>query len=276
MREIAIHDDNGLKHIRVAAGIASSVLDWLIPHVIEGVTTESLDLLCRQKIAANQAEPGYLGYRGFDKAIYTSVNDVVSRGRPDNRELRQGDVLNIDLAVVKNGWFGHTSRMFSIGEVDPVKEHLIDSAYTTLLVGISHIKPGVAFSTISHAIDDAVKRLECHLAVKCIGHGIGAAMHTPPFIMVDSLLTQDVVLQKGMVFTLDPVLSTGSSQLGIGSDGISIVNVAQSPVAHWEHMVEVTEESYSILTASFREGDTLGYPVINQTLFDFWSPNQYR
>ncbi|SIQ43888.1 methionine aminopeptidase, type I [Aeromonas sp. RU39B] len=214
MREIAIHDDNGLKHIRVAAGIASSVLDWLIPHVIEGVTTESLDLLCRQKIAANQAEPGYLGYRGFDKAIYTSVNDVVSRGRPDNRELRQGDVLNIDLAVVKDGWFGHTSRMFSIGEVDPVKEHLIDSAYTTLLVGISHIKPGVAFSTISHAIDDAVKRLECHLAVKCIGHGIGAAMSpAPPFIAKGWMTGNEVAVFTAMGMCWSGFLSTHTTML---------------------------------------------------------------
>lgn len=276
MRGITIYSDDSLQHIRVAAKLAADILDWIIPCVVEGVTTNSLDLLCRQKITESGAESGYLKYRGFDKSIYASVNEVVSRGRPNNRRLTSGDILNIDISVIKNGFFGHASRMFSVGNVDMAKTNLIDSAYTALLAGIASVKPGVSFQVITDAIFDTVERLGCKLVVKCIGHGIGESRHASPFILADEGSACHVLLKKGMIFTLDPVLSLGSAHLEIAQDGLSIVNTSEYVIAHWEHMVEVTESGYSILTASFREGDTLSYPLINQTLFDFWSPNQYR
>ncbi|MES2246374.1 MAG: type I methionyl aminopeptidase [Pseudomonadota bacterium] len=236
---------------RRAAQLAAEVLAMIEPHVVPGVSTEALDRLCHAHIVKVQgAIPANVGYLGYPKTILTSVNQVVCHGIPSaDKILKAGDIVNIDVAVNKDGWFGDTSRMFFVGEPSVLARRLVETTYEALCAGIRQVKPGATLGDVGHAIQSVAQREHFSVVREYCGHGIGRIYHDEPQVLHFGRRGAGLVLEPGMVFTIEPMLNAGLAETKQLADGWTVVTKDRSLSAQWEHMVAVTADGYEVLTA---------------------------
>ncbi|CAI8872615.1 methionine aminopeptidase [Pseudomonas sp. IT-P12] len=234
---------------RTAGMLAAEVLAMIAPHVKAGVTTDELDRLCHDYIVnVQKAIPGNVGYLGYPKTILTSVNQVVCHGLPSATELKDGDIVNIDIAVKKDGWYGDTSRMYFVGEPEPEARRLVKTTYDALCAGIRVVRPGATLGDIGHAIQAHAENAGFSVVREYCGHGIGKVYHDEPQILHYGYPGQGLKLKAGMIFTIEPMLNAGKRHVRSLADGWTVVTRDNSLSAQWEHMVAVTDEGFQVLS----------------------------
>lgn len=256
LKTISIKDEAEIAGMREAGRLASEVLDYLTPHIKVGVTTAEIDRLAHNYMVdvqgtipapLNYAPPGHTP---FPKSICTSVNQVVCHGIPDDKPLKKGDVVNVDVTVIKDGWHGDTSRMFSVGEVTPFAQRLSDLTYIAMWKGIDQVKPGATIGDIGQAIQVFAESEGLSIVQEFCGHGIGQQFHEEPQILHYGKAGTGVRLQAGMTFTIEPMINLGKRHIRMKPDGWTVVTKDRSLSAQWEHTILVTPDGYEILTQS--------------------------
>ena len=249
-RDILIKSAEQIAMARRSGKLAAEVLSMIEPFVVPGVSTEALDDLCRDYIVNVQgAIPANVGYHGYTKTLCTSVNHVVCHGIPSpTKILKKGDIINIDVAVIKDGWFGDTSRMFFVGEPSVLARRLVNTTYEALLAGIRQVKPGATLGDIGHAIQSVAHRERFSVVRDYVGHGIGEVYHEDFQVLHYGQRGQGRKLEAGMVFTIEPMINAGKRDTHQLSDGWTVVTKDRSLSAQWEHMVAVTPDGYEVLT----------------------------
>lgn len=233
-----------------AGKLAASCLDMLAGEVREGVSTGRLDELARQFVYDQDALPACLGYRGYRNTLCISLNHVVCHGIPGERMLKDGDMMNIDVTVIVDGWHGDTSRMYAVGEVSRKATRLMDVTYEALLRGIAAIKPGATLGDLGHAIQSYAESERCTVVREFCGHGVGRIFHDAPNILHYGKRGQGDELKPGMMFTIEPMLNAGSPGVKILGDGWTAVTKDKSLSAQYEHSVGVTETGVEVFTRS--------------------------
>ena len=242
--------------MRVACRLASEVLDILTPHVKAGVTTNELDRIAHDHIVnVQQAIPAPLnyqppGYTPYPKSICTSVNHVICHGIPSDKALKNGDIVNLDITVIKDGWHGDTSRMFIVGEGSIAAKRLCNLTYDAMWHGILKVKPGARLGDIGHAIQTFIEKQGLSVVREFCGHGIGQKFHEEPQILHYGRPGTLDVLVPGMVFTIEPMVNAGRRELKEAGDGWTIVTKDRSLSAQWEHTLVVTETGFEVMTLS--------------------------
>jgi methionyl aminopeptidase len=249
-RRITIHAPEDFAGMRKAGRLAAETLDMIGQHVRPGVTTGALDVLCHEFITAHGAVPAPLNYRGYPKSICTSINHVVCHGIPSDRKLEPGDVLNIDVTVILDGWHGDSSRMYAAGMPSTRARNLIDVTYEAMLRGVRAVKPGVTLGDVGHAIQSFVEGHRFSVVRDFCGHGIGRRFHEPPNVLHFGRPGEGPVLQPGMFFTIEPMVNAGRPEVKVLDDGWTAVTRDRSLSAQFEHMVGVTETGVEIFTLS--------------------------
>ncbi len=246
---IVIHTAAQIAQSRVAGQLAAQVLAMIGQHVKPGVTTEALDKICNDYIVnVQKAVPGNVGYHGFTKTVCVSVNEVVCHGIPSSRVLNDGDIVNIDVAVVKDGWFGDTSRMYCVGQPDSKAQRLMKVTYEAMCAGIRRVRPGATLGDIGHAIQSVAEAEGYSVVREYCGHGIGKIYHDEPQVLHYGYPGQGIPLKAGMIFTIEPMVNAGKRHVKTLADGWTVVTKDQALSAQWEHMVAVTEEGFEVLT----------------------------
>jgi methionyl aminopeptidase len=253
---IEIKTPEDIEKMRVAGRLAAEVLDFIAPHVRPGVTTGELDRLCHEYMVGvqgtvpaplNYAPPGY---RPFPKSICTSVNHQVCHGIPGDRTLKNGDIVNIDVTVIKDGWHGDTSRMFYVGEPSVAARRLCEITYECMWAGIAQVRAGGFLGDIGHAIQTHAEKHGLSVVREFCGHGIGRRFHEEPQVLHYGKPGTLDRLAPGMVFTVEPMINAGRREIRELADGWTIVTKDHSLSAQWEHTVLVTESGYEVLTVS--------------------------
>ena len=242
--------------MRAACRDAAKVLDFITPHVKAGVTTGELDQLClqflTQELKVTSATVGYAppGYPPFPGAICTSVNHQVCHGVPGDRILKNGDVLNIDVTIIKDGWFGDTSRMYFVGEPSILAKRLTDITYECMWLGIKQVKPGNTLGDIGSAIQKHAEKQGFSVVREFCGHGIGQRFHQDPQILHYGRPGTGDKLEPGLIFTIEPMINAGRREIRQLADGWTVVTRDHSLSAQWEHTILVTETGFEVLTIS--------------------------
>jgi len=253
---IIIKTPEQIGKMRTAGRLAAEVLQMIAPHVKAGVTTGELDAICHDYIVnVQKATPAPLNYRGFPRSICTSVNHVVCHGIPGDKKLKNGDIVNIDVTVIKDGWHGDTSRMFVVGEPSIRAKKLIDVTYQAMKLGIEMVRPGVKLGDIGHAIQRYVEKHRFSVVREYCGHGIGRTFHEDPQVLHYGTPGTGVTLEKGMTFTIEPMVNAGKRYTKLLPDGWTVVTKDRSLSAQWEHTIAVTDDGFEVLTLA--EGETL-------------------
>jgi len=235
--------------MREAGRLAADVLDMIGPHIVAGVTTDELNERCHQYIVdVQQAIPAPLHYRGFPKSICTSVNHVVCHGIPGDKRLKQGDIINVDITVIKDGWHGDTSRMFAVGKINPAAQRLIDVTHEAMWIGIRQIRPGVHLGDLGAAIQTFVEGQHLTVVREYCGHGIGRIFHEDPQVLHYGQRGTGIPLAAGMIFTVEPMVNLGKRHVQLLGDGWTVITKDHSLSAQWEHTVLVTDSGYEVLT----------------------------
>jgi methionyl aminopeptidase len=236
--------------MRRAGALAAEVLEIVAPHVKAGVSTEELDAICHQHIVQVQkATPANVGYRGFPKTVCTSVNNVICHGIPSPAKvLKDGDILNIDVTVIKDGWHGDTSRMFIIGEGSVLARRLVEVTREAMYQGIRAVRPGATLGDIGHAIQSHAEAQRFSVVREYCGHGIGRIYHEEPQVLHYGQPGAGLRLEPGMTFTIEPMINAGSRHTRLLPDGWTVVTRDRSLSAQWEHTVAVTEDGVEVLT----------------------------
>jgi methionyl aminopeptidase len=249
-RRITLHHPAEFVPMRAAGFLAAATLDMITPHVRPGVSTAELDELCHNYILANGATPAPLNYRGFPKSICTSINHVVCHGIPGDRRLLDGDILNIDVTVILDGWHGDSSRMYVAGTASTKARMLMNVTYEAMMRGVNAVKPGATLGDIGHAIQTYVEGQRFSVVRDFCGHGIGRTFHAPPNVLHFGRRGEGPVLQPGMFFTIEPMVNAGRPEVKVLEDGWTAVTRDRSLSAQFEHMVGVTETGVEIFTLS--------------------------
>jgi methionyl aminopeptidase len=249
-RRIILYSPEDFVFMRRAGQLAAATLDMITEHVRPGVTTEALDRLCHDFILDHGAVPAPLGYRGFPRSICTSVNHVVCHGIPSPRRLEEGDILNIDVTVVLDGWHGDSSRMYAAGEPSVKAKRLMDVTYEAMMRGIAVIRPGATLGDLGHAIQSFVERQRFSVVREFCGHGLGRSFHEPPNVLHFGRPGEGVTLREGMLFTVEPMVNAGRPEVKILDDGWTAVTRDRSLSAQFEHTVGVTATGCEIFTLS--------------------------
>jgi methionyl aminopeptidase len=249
-RIVKLHGPDAFEGMRRAGGLAAETLDFITPHVAPGITTGELDRLCHDFITAREAVPAPLGYRGFPKSICTSVNHVVCHGIPGDKRLVDGDILNIDVTVILDGWHGDTSRMFFVGDVGVKARKLVDVTYEAMMRGIEVVKPGATLGDIGHAIQSFAESHRFSVVRDFCGHGLGRIFHEAPSVLHYGEPGTGLVLREGMLFTVEPMINAGRWEVKVLSDGWTAVTKDRSLSAQFEHSVGVTASGHEIFTLS--------------------------
>jgi methionyl aminopeptidase len=246
---IILKSPEEIEAMRVAGQMAGEVLRMIAEHVQPGVTTGELDRICHDYITNRlDAIPAPLNYKGFPKSICTSVNYVVCHGIPGDKKLRNGDIVNIDITVIKDGWHGDTSKMFQVGKSTVRGRRVTEVAYQAMVTGIEKVAPGVRLGDIGHAIQRYVEAESCSVVREYCGHGIGRGFHEDPQVLHYGRRGTGEVLVPGMVFTIEPMVNLGRRETRLLPDGWTVVTKDRSLSAQWEHTVAVTEDGYDVLT----------------------------
>ena len=248
--EIIIHSPEDYEGMRRAGRLAAETLDMITPYVQPGITTEELDTLCNDFILANGGVSACLGYRGYPKSVCISLNHVICHGIPGPRKLVSGDILNIDVTVILDGWYGDTSRMYTVGKIPVKARRLIDVTFETMWRGIEKVKPGATLGDIGHAMQVYAESQRCSVVKDFCGHGLGRVFHCAPNVLNFGRTKEGLVLQEGMFFTIEPMVNLGGDDLKILSDGWTAVTRDMSLSAQFEHSLAVTATGYEIFTAS--------------------------
>ncbi len=248
---VTVKTPEQIEKMRVAGRLAAEVLEMLVPHVKPGVTTEELDRLAYEHIVnVQKAVPANVGYKGFPKTLCTSVNHVICHGIPNaGKVLKDGDIVNIDVTVIKDGWHGDTSRMYFAGTPSVLAKRLVDTTLEAMLLGIAQVKPGATLGDIGHAIQEHAERQGFSIVREYCGHGIGQIYHEDPQVLHYGHPGAGLKLQKGMTFTVEPMVNAGKPYTRLMPDGWTVVTKDHSLSAQWEHTVAVTDDGYEILTA---------------------------
>lgn len=246
---VQIKNPQEIEKMRVAGRLAGEVLQMIRPYVEAGITTGELDKICHEYIVnEQQAIPAPLNYHGFPKSICTSVNHQVCHGIPGDKKLKNGDIVNIDITVIKDGFHGDTSKMFFIGQ-PPVKSVRVSQiAHECLLLGIEQVKPGARLGDIGHAIQQHAESQKCSVVREYCGHGIGRVFHEDPQVLHYGKPGTGLELEPGMIFTIEPMINAGKRHVKLLSDNWTVVTKDHSPSAQWEHTILVTETGHDILT----------------------------
>ncbi len=235
--------------MRAAGRLAASVLDMIEPFVQPGVTTEELDKRCHDYIVGElQSVPANLNYRGFPKTICTSVNHVVCHGIPGDKRLKNGDIINIDVTVIRDGFHGDTSRMYLVGAVPVLARRLTSTCYEAMWHGIHVVKPGARLGDIGHAIQSFAESNGFSVVREYCGHGIGRVYHEDPQVLHYGKPGTGLELQTGMTFTIEPMINAGRRDVRLLPDGWTVVTKDQSLSAQWEHTILVTDSGFEVLT----------------------------
>lgn len=253
---VSIKSPEEIAKMRVAGRLAADVLEMIAPHVRPGVTTGALDDICHRYIVdTQQAIPAPLNYRGFPKSICTSVNHVVCHGIPGDRILKDGDILNVDITVIKDGYHGDTSRMFYIGEPSIRARRLVDVTYECMALGIGMVRPGARLGDIGHAIQKHAEKQNFTVVREYCGHGIGREFHEDPQVLHYGEPGTGLALEAGMTFTIEPMINAGKRHVRLLPDHWTVVTKDRSLSAQWEHTVLVTGTGVEVLTR--RPGELL-------------------
>jgi methionyl aminopeptidase len=241
-----------IEMMRVAGRLAAEVLQVVAPHVKPGATTAELDRICHDHIVnVQQAIPANVGYRGFPATVCTSVNNVICHGIPSpGKVLKDGDIINIDVTVIKDGWHGDTSRMYFAGMPSIMAKRLVDVTREAMFRGIRTVKPGATLGDIGHAIQQYAEGQRFSVVREYCGHGIGRIYHEDPQVLHYGRAGTGIKLQSGMIFTVEPMINAGKAGIRQLADGWTVVTKDHSLSAQWEHTVLVTDTGYEVLTVS--------------------------
>ncbi len=249
-RRITLYSPEAFAGMRLAGRLAAEALDMIAEHVVPGVTTEALNTLCHDFMVEREAVPATLNYRGYPKSICTSINHVVCHGIPGERRLEDGDILNIDITAILDGYYGDTSRMYIAGSASTRAKRLIDVTYEAMMRGVRAVKPGATLGDIGHAIQSYVEPQRLSVVRDFCGHGIGRRFHEPPNVLHYGRPHEGLTLRSGMVFTIEPMVNAGRHEVKILDDGWTAVTRDRSLSAQFEHMIGVTETGCEIFTLS--------------------------
>jgi len=249
-RPIRIHSAEDFEGMRKAGRLAAAALDFIAPHVVPGVRTDELDRLLDQFIRDHGAIPAPLGYRGFPKSNCISINHVVCHGIPGEKRLASGDILNIDVTPLLDGWHGDSSRMYLCGDVGVKARKLVDVTYDALMRGIAVVKPGATLGDIGHAIQTFAESHRFSVVRDFCGHGLGRVFHEAPSVLHYGKPGTGPVLKEGMFFTIEPMINAGRYEVKVLSDGWTAVTRDKSLSAQFEHSIGVTATGVEIFTLS--------------------------
>ncbi|HHB12263.1 MAG TPA: type I methionyl aminopeptidase [Chromatiales bacterium] len=259
---IHIKTPEEIEKMRIAGRLAAEVLEMIGTHVRPGVTTGELDRICHDYIVnVQKAVPAPLNYRGFPKSVCTSVNHQVCHGIPGAKKLKPGDIVNIDITVIKDGWHGDTSKMFYVGRPSVQAQRLVEAAYEAMWRGIQQVRPGATLGDIGHAIQRFVESNRFSVVREYCGHGIGREFHEDPQVLHYGKPGEGVVLEPGMVFTVEPMINAGRRDVKLLRDGWTVVTKDHSLSAQWEHTVAVTDTGFEVLTLRAEE-QAAGYRAL--------------
>ncbi|MGH6989899.1 MAG: type I methionyl aminopeptidase [Stellaceae bacterium] len=257
---IKIHDEGAFAAMRKAGRLAAELLDYITPHVVPGVTTERLDQLCHDFTRDHGAVSGPLNYRGFPKSICTSINHVVCHGIPGDRKLMDGDIVNIDVTPVLDGWHGDSSRMFLVGDRVGVKAtRLVDITYEAMMRGIAVVRPGGFLGDIGEAIQTLAEANRFSVVRDFCGHGVGQVFHDAPSVLHYGKRGEGIEIKEGMIFTIEPMINAGRWEVKVLSDGWTAVTKDRSLSAQFEHTIGVTATGHEIFTGSPKGWDKPPY-----------------
>lgn len=247
---IRIYDPSDFAGMHAAGRLAATILDEIAEHVVVGQTTGEIDRLIEEKVTAAGAKSATIGYKGYQHASCISVNHVVCHGIPGDKKLKDGDILNIDVTVIVDGWFGDTSRMYVAGKLPRKAERLIDVTHDSLMRGIEAVKPGNTFGDIGHTIQTFVEAQRMSVVTDFCGHGLGRVFHAPPNVLHYGRPGTGAVLEPGMFFTIEPMVNLGRAETKTLSDDWTAVTRDKSLSAQFEHSVGVTDTGVEIFTLS--------------------------
>ena len=249
-RKITIHAPSDFEGMRKSGRLAAETLDFITPYVQPGIATEELDQLCHDFIVNHGAIPAPLNYNGFPKSICTSVNHVVCHGIPGPKKLQKGDIINIDVTTILDGWHGDTSRMFAVGEIPLRAKKLIEITFESMMRAIEMVRPGVHLGDIGHAIQSYVEPKGFSVVRDFCGHGVGKTFHMAPEVLHFGTPGTGPVLEEGMFFTIEPMINAGKPDCKILGDNWTAVTRDKSLSAQFEHSLGVTATGYEIFTLS--------------------------
>jgi len=260
---ITIHKSEDFEKMRVAGKLAGEILDYITPFVEVGVTTDYLNDLCHKKIIENNAIPAPLNYRGFPKSICTSVNHVICHGIPSDKTLKNGDILNIDVTVIVDGWHGDTSRMYFVGNDVSIKaKKLTQITYECMMMGIEKVKPEIHLGEIGFVIQNHAEKHGFSVVRDYCGHGIGKVFHAEPSVLHYGKKNSGILLKEGMFFTIEPMINVGTFETLLSKhDGWTVTTRDKSLSAQFEHTIGVTKDGFEIFTASPRGLDFPPYKL---------------
>ncbi len=246
---ITIKTAEEVEKMRVSGRLAAEVLNMIGPHVLPGVTTGELDRICHDHIVnVQKAVPAPLNYRGFPRSICTSVNHQVCHGIPGDKRLKKGDIVNVDITVIKDGWHGDTSRMFCVGEPSIQARRLVEITKECMLLGIEQVRPGTRLGDIGHVIQRHAEAHGFSIVREYCGHGIGRNFHEDPQVLHYGKPGTGIELVAGMTFTIEPMINAGKADIRLLPDNWTVVTRDHSLSAQWEHTVLVTPDGHEILT----------------------------
>ncbi len=248
--KISIKSLNDIEKMKVAGKLAAEVLDMITPYIVPGISTGELDKLCHEHIVNIQnAIPANIGYKGYEKTICSSINQVICHGIPDNNKiLKDGDILNIDVTVIKDGWHGDTSKMFLVGKCAPHNERLVKVTQECLYKGIEVVKPGAYLGDIGHAIQKHAEENFYSVVEDYCGHGIGKVYHEEPQVLHYGKPGTGIEIKEGMCFTIEPMINQGTKYCKTLNDGWTVVTKDGRNSAQWEHTIAVLKNGVEILT----------------------------
>jgi methionyl aminopeptidase len=252
--EIILKNAADIEKMRIAGRLAAEVLEMITPHVQVGITTDELDQICHDYIINTQkAIPAPLNYLGYPKSICTSVNHQVCHGIPGPKKLKDGDIVNVDVTVLKDGYHGDTSKMFTVGKHSVLSDRLIKVTQECLYKGIEQVKPGGHFGDIGAVIQQYAESQRFSVVREYCGHGIGQIFHEPPNVLHYGQVGSGEMLREGMIFTIEPMINAGSRFVKLLPDGWTVVTKDHSLSAQWEHTILVTENGHEVLTKRSEE-----------------------
>ncbi|QDX25946.1 type I methionyl aminopeptidase [Sphingomonas suaedae] len=247
---IKLYGSDGFAGMRAAGRLAAEILDALVPHVVPGVTTAELDDIVHRMTLDGGAVPATLGYRGYTHSCCISINHVVCHGIPGSKTLKDGDIVNIDVTPLLNGWHGDTSRMYLVGDVPLKARRLVDVTYECLMIGIEHAKPGNTMGDIGHAIQRHAEKHRYGVVRDFCGHGLGRVFHDAPEVVHVGRPGTGPELRPGMFFTIEPMINIGRPDVKLLDDGWTAVTRDRSLSAQFEHSIGITETGCEIFTQS--------------------------
>lgn len=253
---ILIKDSQEIEKMRVAGRLAGEVLQMIRPHVKAGVTTNELDKICHDYIVdVQKAIPAPLNYHGFPKSICTSINHQICHGIPSDKKLKKGDIINIDITVIKDGYHGDTSKMFFVGEPPIPAQRVSQVAHECMVLGIEQVRPGARLGDIGHAIQQHAESNNFSVVREYCGHGIGKGFHEDPQVLHYGNPGTGIELEPGMIFTIEPMINAGRRHVKLLNDNWTVVTKDHSASAQWEHTILVTSDGHEVLTQC--EGDEI-------------------